>query len=122
METPELEKSELFRLDRVRFDAIMALFDDLPGGGRTCMLEPFLGMLDLQVPRLERALAEGDHGQLREVAHTLKGSSRELGFVGLGDCSEALELAGREERTPDAGACEAFAQEVAWVRGFIGLR
>lgn len=122
MSAAELDHSEFNHLDRGRFDTIMALFEDLPGGGRACMLEPFLGMLDLQVPRLEQAVEIGDPVPLREAAHSLKGSSRELGFVRLGDCSEALESAGREERIPDRETCEAFDQELEWVRSFIRLQ
>lgn len=105
----------------MRFDAVMALFEDLPGEGRACLLAPYLGMLQLQLPRLEAAYEARQVQELGDAAHSIKGGSRDLGFARLGLLSEVVEVAGRSGRMPEPETWNAFHREVAWIRGFIGL-
>lgn len=110
---------EPVHVDSERYAAIMALFEDLPGGGRACILEPYKGMLDLQVSRLKAAVASGDANLLQDSAHSLKGGSRDLGFVRFGELAELLERIGRERRSPTPETWRAFLDEQLWVSDFL---
>jgi HPt (histidine-containing phosphotransfer) domain-containing protein len=48
--------------------------------------------------QLETAIAEGDHGQVHRLAHTLKGSTRVLAVEPVQQLSGTLEAAGAEHR------------------------
>ena len=58
----------------------------------------------------EIGAARSDAGQLKELAHKLKGASRAAGAVRLGDLAAALEKSGLGE---DVGPVEAEWQRVA---------
>lgn len=106
-------------VDAARFSAIEELFEELEGGVRGCMLEPFLRMLELHVPRIENARHSGDLETLWQSAHALKGGSRDLGFSRLGDLAEALERPARGGMPPPDGAFGDLFDEVDWARVYV---
>ncbi len=116
---PESSVPEPVHVDCERYASIMALFEDLPGGGQACILSPYKGMLDLQVPRLEAAVGSGDSDLLQESAHSVKGGSRDLGFVRIADLAELLEWSGRERQCPAPEIWRAFLNEQIWIRNFL---
>jgi HPt (histidine-containing phosphotransfer) domain-containing protein len=59
------------------------------------ILDEFMQGNDEDVAALARAVAAGDAGQIAWSAHRIKGASRMVGAMALGDAAEALEKAGR---------------------------
>jgi len=59
------------------------------------LIEEFLNGSAAILDRLEAAVAAGDANAVRLEAHSLKGSSRDLGALALGDACDRLETLGR---------------------------
>ncbi|MDC7713935.1 ATP-binding protein [Vogesella sp. LYT5W] len=59
------------------------------------ILDEYMQGNDEDVAALERAVAVGDAAQIAWSAHRIKGASRMVGAMALGDAAEALEKAGR---------------------------
>ncbi len=70
-------------------------------GDTDVVIKLFLDELDGYCDKLKAALAQNDAHALRELAHRLKGSSRNLGALRLGDACERLEKAVRHTHQTD---------------------
>ncbi len=68
----------------------MVLGDDF-----TVLINTWQADSQKRLSMLRAALSDGDASRLRETAHSLKGSSLNLGALRLGDCCLALESAAR---------------------------
>ena len=66
------------------------------------LLEKFLHNAQTQVTAMGAAVAVGDWGELADLAHALKSSSRSVGALWLGELCEVLDEAGSAN---DAGTC-----------------
>jgi HPt (histidine-containing phosphotransfer) domain-containing protein len=84
------------------------LFRTSPGGFFEEMLRPYLSITEGQLQRLERSLEQGDARSVQTIAHTVKGASLNLGFVGMGSHASALEEKARDGGTPDVTAAALF--------------
>jgi two-component system sensor histidine kinase/response regulator len=72
-------------------EVVARLKADFDGSMRERLITTFEKSLDECVASLEGALREGDQGELRRVAHMLKGSSATVGAARLREMCEALE-------------------------------
>ncbi len=68
------------------------------------LLEPYLEQLEGQLTGLRAPGALEDMEHIRELAHSIKGSSRNLSMLELGDEAEVLEHAGRDKDRETAQA------------------
>ncbi|MEA2601892.1 MAG: hypothetical protein QOF89_2884 [Acidobacteriota bacterium] len=80
------------------------------------IVDRFLGEIPSRLVRLREALAAGDGEALAFAAHSLKGSSAQLGALRLASLSHALELQGRSGSLDGAAALlDDVARELARV-------
>jgi len=66
------------------------------------LIEMFIGDFDEKYSALKDAVNQKDAVQVRELAHSLKGSSASLGFTALQKTFFQLETAGRDNNLFDA--------------------
>ncbi|HEX3557342.1 MAG TPA: two-component regulator propeller domain-containing protein [Thermoanaerobaculia bacterium] len=88
VELPVLDPSYLDRLRQLQEITGRSVLGEIVDG--------FLGEAPRRLSRLREALAAGDGEALAFTAHSLKGSSAQLGALRLAALSHALELAGRQ--------------------------
>jgi len=72
------------------------------------LLETYLADGDQRLVELDKALIDKNYKQIREIAHSLKGSSSNLGAETLAETSLIVETMGREAEF--AGIDEVVAQ------------
>jgi HPt (histidine-containing phosphotransfer) domain-containing protein len=89
-------------LDSETIEELSSIDPDGRDGFLSDLLQTFLGDSRAHREAMQVALAVDDHKAVRERAHTLKGASRSIGALALGDACEALEHAARAERSQDA--------------------
>jgi CheY-like chemotaxis protein/HPt (histidine-containing phosphotransfer) domain-containing protein len=94
--SPALDPEALARLRDVAPDGDDSFLNDL--------FNAFLNNATTTIELLRQAACAGDAKGLTETAHSLKGSSRDVGARSLADISERLEMLGRNESV--AGASE----------------
>jgi len=82
-------------LDERRFEEMRELLEGSPGGFYAEVLGPFLSGAEEQVRTLGRSDGEAPQALVR-AAHTLKGASLNLGFVGLGGLARRIETEARK--------------------------
>ena len=73
------------------------------------MVAVFIDYSDGRITTLQSAVAAGDLAGVATAAHTLKGSSRQLGLAALADSCQAVEQA---SKNGDADAVRALAPAV----------
>lgn len=61
------------------------------GGSIGLILDAYAGELETQIAIIEEAIKNHDRGRLRSAAHRLKGSSRNIGALTLGDLCDSIE-------------------------------
>ena len=84
------------------------------------LLELFVETTASNLERLQSGLATGDSGQVSEAAHTIKGSSANLGLLDIAESAKGIEERARHnslEGAADAaesirGACEQLVEEL----------
>jgi PAS domain S-box-containing protein len=91
-------------LDERRLEEMKELFESSPGGFYGEMLEPYLSITEGQLRDLERSLENGDTESTRIIGHTLKGSSLNMGFVGMGSHAANVEMAAKEGKLENPGS------------------
>ena len=96
-------------LDRAVLEGLRELEEDGEGVGD--LVDTFLDQAGTRIEELRSAVAAGDGDEVARVAHSLKGSSANLGARGMADMSAELEAMARGEGL--AGAPELMAQLVA---------
>ena len=87
------------------------------------LLELFVETTASNLNKLHSGLAAGDSGQVSEAAHTIKGSSANLGLMEIAETAKGIEERARQnilEGAADAaesikGACEQLAGELKTV-------
>jgi HPt (histidine-containing phosphotransfer) domain-containing protein len=87
------------------------------------LLELFVETTASNLEKLQSGLAAGDSGQVSEAAHTIKGSSANLGLMEISEAAKGIEEKARQnclEGAADAaqsirGACEQLAGELKTV-------
>ena len=91
-------------MDVRRFEEMKELLDGSPGGFYEGILQPYLSITEGQLRELEQSLEKRDTRSILTIAHTLKGSSLNLGFVGLGSHAKEVEVEARQGtlRNPEA--------------------
>ncbi len=65
------------------------------------LLRQLAQQIDLALPAIHAALAEGDRNAAHAASHSLKGAARNLGFVALPDSLAEFELACRQDGEAD---------------------
>jgi CheY-like chemotaxis protein/HPt (histidine-containing phosphotransfer) domain-containing protein len=93
-EPPVLDPSYLDRLHQLQEITGRSVVGEI--------VDSFLGEVPRRLSRLREALAAGDGEALAFTAHSLKGSSAQLGALRLASLSHALELEGREGSLEEA--------------------
>ena len=84
------------------------------------LLELFVETTASNLDRLQSGLAEGDSGQVSEAAHTIKGSSANLGLMQIAEAAQGIEERARQNSLDGAadaaesikGACKQLAEEL----------
>ena len=105
-------------VDRVRFGEMEQMFASSPGGFCEQVLKVFVTGAGDKLRELERALAVPDLAAFQALAHTIKGSARNIGFTAVGDLAErAEESAGRG--AVDAALLAQLAAELGRVERFV---
>ena len=95
------EDGGVLDLDRIQ------MLQDLRPGDRSLFdkfVATFLERVSDDVRAIDAAVRGGDHVQLVDAAHRLKGSAQNLGAVEVGRVSQALEAAGERQDIADAVA------------------
>ena len=97
------------------------LGDELEGA----VVAPFRASSRDLLDKSKAALERGDRAAVKAHAHSLKGASRTVGLIGMGDAAAAVE-AGAAGEPPPALAAKLDALERAFARGLeilaAGLR
>jgi HPt (histidine-containing phosphotransfer) domain-containing protein len=110
---PVLDVDVISRLERLG----ESVGEDLMGN----LAALFLADADHQVAKLREALARRDRSAVRQGAHTLRGSSANLGAARLGRVCDRLETAGLNgDLETGAGLLDAVITELGRVRGALG--
>ena len=84
------------------------------------LLELFVETTPFNLEKLQNGLAAGESGQVAEAAHTIKGSSANLGLMQIAEAAKGIEERARQnslEGAADAAesvreACEQLADEL----------
>ena len=87
------------------------------------LLELFVETTASNLDRLQSGITEGDSGEVSEAAHTIKGSSANLGLMDIAESAKGIEERARQnnlEGAADAvetirGACEQLVTELSTV-------
>jgi HPt (histidine-containing phosphotransfer) domain-containing protein len=103
--------SEEMAVDVRRLEEMKELLDGSPGGFYEGILQPYLSITEGQLRELEQSLEKGDTRSILTIAHTLKGSSLNLGFVGLGNHAKEVEVEAKQGTLKNPGALAAALQE-----------
>ncbi len=103
--------SEEMAVDVRRLEEMKELLDGSPGGFYEGILQPYLSITEGQLRELEQSLEKGDTRSILTIAHTLKGSSLNLGFVGLGSHAKEVEVEAKQGTLKNPGALAAALQE-----------
>jgi HPt (histidine-containing phosphotransfer) domain-containing protein len=69
------------------------------------LLELFVETTASNLDRLQRGIAEGNSGEVSEAAHTIKGSSANLGLMEIAESAKGIEERARQKDL--GGAAEA---------------
>ena len=88
------------------------------------LLELFVETTASNLDRLQSGLAEGDSGEVSEAAHTIKGSSANLGLKEIAESAKGIEERARQNDLKGAadaveiirGACEQLVAELSAVQ------
>ena len=86
-------------LDAATLDDLRAIDPDGSEGFLSDLLQTFLDDSATHVAAIHRALQAGDHAAVKKHAHVLKGASRSIGALALGDACEQLEGAADQGRS-----------------------
>jgi len=98
-------------VDARRFEQMKDLLDGSPGGFYEGILRPYLSITEGQLRELAQSVEKGDTRSIQTLAHTLKGSSLNLGFVGLGNQAKEVEADAKHGTLGDPGALAAAFQD-----------
>ena len=87
------------------------------------LLELFVETTASNLNKLQSGLADGDSGQVSEAAHTIKGSSANLGLMEIAEAAKGIEERARQDSLEGAAdvvesirrACEQLAGELKTV-------
>jgi len=93
-----------------RFEEMKEILDESPGGFYEGILQPYLSITEGQLRELEQSLEKGDVRSVQTIAHTIKGSSLNLGFVGLGRRAEEAEMEAKQGMPGDTAPLSAALQ------------
>ena len=78
-------------IDRERLDTLRSLDPDGDGAFYVSLLNTFLASAQADIDGIREALDRGEFKTMRDKAHSLKGSSRNVGADAIGETSQALE-------------------------------
>jgi two-component system sensor histidine kinase/response regulator len=92
-EAPAVDEGHLHEME--------SLFEADEGSFFDEMLQPYLSHTEGRIRELERSLEREDASSVALIAHTIKGSSLNLGFVGMGSHAGALETQARKGELED---------------------
>ncbi len=76
-------------LDRVMGDQELAM----------SILEEFAGLIGEHAEKLRKAVESGDHENIRQIGHMIKGESGNISAPALYDSSHAMEKAGKSQNS-----------------------
>ncbi len=75
-------------------ETLMSL-KDLLGDRFTVLIQTYIDDGDRRLSLLRDGVANQDFEVVRQESHGLKGSSRNIGAIGVGECCDKLEVMGR---------------------------
>ena len=90
-------------LDRERLQTLKELDIEGDEGFYFSLLETFLQSARADIDTLREAFERGETGRLRDKAHSLKGSSRNIGADAIGETCQELETVAEAQGTEGAG-------------------
>jgi len=90
-------------LDPEVIESLKELIDDDDPDFLTDLLEGFLENAQDNIQKIAEAVDAGEADMVGRLAHTIKGSSRNVGANVLADISFELEIIGKRGSTKDAG-------------------
>ncbi len=103
--------SDEMAVDVRRLEEMKELLDGSPGGFYEGILQPYLSITEGQIRELKQSLEKGDTPSILTIAHTLKGSSLNLGFVALGSHAKEVEVETKHGTLKNPGALAAALQD-----------
>jgi two-component system sensor histidine kinase/response regulator len=103
--------SDEMAVDVRRLEEMKELLDGSPGGFYEGILQPYLSITEGQIRELKQSLEKGDTRSILTIAHTLKGSSLNLGFVALGSHAKEVEVETKHGTLKNPGALAAALQD-----------
>ena len=89
-------------LDRERLETLKELDIDGDGAFYSSLLETFLQSARTDIDEIQRTLENGEFEKLRDKAHSLKGSSRNIGADAIGETCQKLEALANAKTTQGA--------------------
>jgi len=107
--------SDAAAIDQAAFDALFASVGE-EAAFVSELIETYLGEAPELLAALDQAIAAGDAGVARRLAHTLKSTSASLGALHLSELSGAVE---KRTATSDAGDTLALHAEFARVEAAL---
>ncbi|HUR18519.1 MAG TPA: Hpt domain-containing protein [Acidimicrobiales bacterium] len=84
--------------------SVLAGYEEISPGLAAELVTMFVEDVPLRLEALRTAAAEGDLKELGQVAHTLKGTSSNLGAAQLAACCSALQAGAGRGSTPEIAA------------------
>lgn len=102
----------LAALDSQVFDELAALGDTLDDGFLVALIDQFFGETKPMLVGLREAMWQGDALSIGSIAHSLKGSSAQLGGLRLAFGCDRLECLARRATSPDLSGLQTSLLEV----------
>ena len=99
-----LQADPALGLDEVLFGKLLELYEQDTHALGQELLHPFLNTTAERIEFLKACLARKDFSALASGAHTIKGSARTLGLMGLGTLAERLEKEAKQTYCPGVEA------------------
>lgn len=108
---------EILNLETLK--TLQELSDDDDAGFMREIIRTYLENTESRLADARRAHGDGNAAELAVIAHTIKGSSLNVGAVGLAGLMQALEREGRKGLVPDAGRLHSAEVEFARVKSAL---
>lgn len=106
-------------VDQKVLDELKGLADEGDPDFLKGLIDSYLSSSEPLISQIRNAVSQGDPDELRRAAHTLKGSSRSMGVVMVGEISFELETLGRNGTVAVGGLLDQLGNEFARARQIL---